>query len=43
MDSNTIPEITMLKVPLPAAEEVDSTMEDPVLILNNSQTSLSHK
>ena len=42
MDSNT-PELTMLKVRLPAAEEVDSTMEDGMPILNNSQTSLSHK
>jgi len=43
MDSNTLPEITMLKVDS-AEEEVDSATEPPaVIILNNSRTSLSHK
>ena len=34
----------MLKVPLPAAEVVDPATDPPAMvILNNSQTSLSHK
>lgn len=43
MDSNTLPEITMVKVD---SEEVDptTTEEHPALIIpNNSQISLSHK